>query len=568
MKRIMVFISSSMAEFIGLILLLILYGLVTQLGSFFTDQEIYLLEFANRIFNDNFFKSEFGNHYSVIPVSPLLTLMVSLIFKIFSTKIFCIKVVMLAISFLSLLVFYILGARLFHGGVASISTLFLIATWGFFSNSSSLNGAMIYFFLVLTSLLLFFHWFDSAFRSKTYAKSLCYHFLALGLFLGLSFCTYGISGILFPVLVMLLTLLLSRKEMLLKEIRYPWLVVPFFVVLLIWIISGIFLFGYPVNFLSSLVRFNPSFSHVWEPFAYLLPLAIFLIPALMTKDIWVRAIVSYQKILYLLAAWAFCGFIFLVLFPDFHQAFSLLIVAPAIIWLGFYLGEIFRNPLIPFSIQLVMDSMALIGLILSVCFIVLTFQIIPPYMQGRFIILSFALPMISLVLLFLRDFTISRILPLYVVPSALVLCILAQATVMPVVRFKPAQELYPLISSYDMKLSHTRILEWIPDKTANSTVSNIDFAVRDKVVPVSNRTELESMIQTRQGILYLILPEKVFYNLPFTVRDMGSIAGVSWQWKKPLTFSVCFKALKNEMLDFDALSEPVLLFKISELPYP
>jgi hypothetical protein len=267
-----------------------------------------------------------------------------------------------------------------------------------------------------------------------------------------------------------------------------------------------------------------------------------------------------------MVAWLGWSFVFLLFCSDFHESFSLLAISPLIVWLGFYLSEIFRNPLFPFPLQLAVDSMIFTGLLLSVVLMILTFQIVPHPMIGGFVLLSFVLAILSIVMLLLRDYTISRLLPSYLLPFSLLICVLAKLTIEPLFYHNSAQELARLLPRQTLETANTTILEWADN--AQNTASMIRFItpLKNKVFMVNSEEQLEAKIQTRQGSVYLILPEAQFYDLPASVRGMGYPMGSSWQWKVPLSFTLLTQALFNETLDFKALSEPVILFKIPAMP--
>lgn len=564
MKRIFSLIPGTIYEFFGIALLIAMYWWTIQWGAPPIGKELHLLEAAREALNNQKFYYPTYNESLYIPVAPLLTVLISLLFKFLSIKLLLIRGVMLMISISALFAFYSLGVRVFHASVGVLGAGFILATWGFFSNSSAVNGAMLYFLLVVLAFLLFYHWFDSAFRSRTYARSLYPCFILLGILFGLAFCAQGIPGVLFPVVVMLITLAVSGKLALLKDVHYSWMLLPFAGIVLLWSVLGAISIGF-VPFILVLSRINPAFLYLGEPILYLIPIIPLLLPSLFAKDIWGRAVLTYNRGLLLLITWFFAALIFLFLFSEMHEAFSLLIIAPALLWMAFYLSEIFRNPLIPRSLQLVVDGLILSGLFLSVCLIIITFQIVPPSLSPLFVLFSSLLPLISLALLFLRDSSISRALPVYIIPSALVLCILAKMTIEPLIRFKPDQELYRLFPAYELQHSDTAIIEWISDEQSPSVIRFIT-PLSNRVMAVNDPIAMESLIQTRQGLLYLVIPEAQFYNLPFSVREMGSIVKTSWRWKEPLTIPLVVRALLDETLDFEALSEPVFLFKIPTTP--
>jgi 4-amino-4-deoxy-L-arabinose transferase-like glycosyltransferase len=559
MKRILSLIPGSIFQFMGLALMLFLYWWAAQLAGPPGGKELYLLETAREaLYNQRFYYPTY-NEALHPPVAPLLAVVMSVIFKLFSVKVLLARAVVLLLAILSVVIFYFVGARLLNATVGALAAGLLIATWGFFTNSHIVNGAMLYFSLVIFSFLLFYHWYDSAYRSRTFARSLLYHFILLGIALGLAFCTYGIPGILFPVLIMFSTLAIANKLEMLADIRYPWLLMPLAVVVFVWMVLGVFAIG-PVSFLNALFTIRPGFSYLWEPLTYFLPVLPLFLPAMFAKDIWGRALLTHYKSLFLMVSWLAWSLIFLVLCPELHEAFSLLAIAPAVLWLGYYLGEVFRNPLVPFSLQLVVDGIILVGLVVSVCFILLTFQIVPKEMMQPFVVLSFSLPLISIVLLLLRDFTISRLMPLYLIPCAVFVCILAKVTIEPLIQFQPDQELYRHLSMQELADPNAAILQW----GSENGPSMIRFItpLKNKITSVNDQAQLEALIQTRTGLLYLVLPEEHFYTLPYSVRQMGYIQGVSWQWRQPLTLSLLIDALRNETMDFEALTEPVFLFKV------
>lgn len=564
MKHILPFLQGSLAELSGLVLLMLVYWWATQLAVPPSGKELHLLEAAREAVTNHHFFYPTYNETVLVPVSPLLTVFVSLIFKFFATTILTARTLILVLSFVSLLLFYVLGSRIFHPTVGLLSTGFMIASWGFFTNSHMANGAMLYLLLMIISFMLFFHWFDIAFRSRTFAKSLYVHFSMLGFTLGMAFCTLGIPGLLFPLLVMLTSIVLSKRPEILKDIQYTWLLVPLGVIILLWLILGSLSVGF-LTFISTLFPLQAKWQLLAEPLIYLLPVLPLILPAVLSKDIWNRGFISYQKRLCLMFAWLIWSLIFLGLFGSFHEVFALMAIAPVILWLGFYLSEVFRNPLFPFSLQLTLDFMIILALATSVCCIILTMQVVPPQLVDNFVLLTFALPGIAILLLLLRDFTISRLFPAYVIPFSLLLCILAKGSLVSLLEFHPAQELASTLSMEKLQQPHSSILEWSPHQDTPSII-RFSTPLENKVKIVSHQAELESAIQTREGPLYLILPESVFYNLPPSVRESGYVLSTSWQWKQPINVFVLFKALKNEMLTFAELSEPVFLFEMPVNP--
>lgn len=551
-----------MGEILGLILLVLIYWWASQMAGSLSGKELHLLEAARETLqNHRFFYPSYNfNDTLQIPSSPLLATFISIVFQFFSTTLLSARIIVLILSLLTLLIFYVLGSRLFHPSVGALSAGFALATWGFFSNSHALNGAVLYLMLVLIIFLLFFHWFDSAFRSRTFARSLYVHFALIGFTLGLTFCTHGIPGLLFPVVVMISAVALSNRIELLKDVHYPWLAVPFGVVILLWSIMGILSVG-PLAFLKTLFPISPNLAYLGEPILYFLPSLPLIIPGLFSKDMWSRALMTYHKALFLMGAWVAWSLIFLLLFGNLHEAFSLLLMMPALLWLGFYLNEIFRNPIIPFSLQITVDSMILFGLIASVCSVILTFQIVPPDLRIGFIAFSFVLTLSSMALVFLRDLTISRALPMYIIPCSLLLCILAKGALEPLFLFQPAQTLSPLISSEKLNVQGASILEWTHTDPSPS-ITRFLTPLKNSVTFINDQDTLEALIQTRQGPMYLLIPEDQFYSLPYSVREEGYPLGTSWRWRKPLTLWTLVQALYDETLDFNTLSEPMMLFEV------
>lgn len=547
-------------EVAGLLLLLLVYGWAVNTTPLPVGKELYLLESAREaLLNPGLYYPTY-NHNLHIPVSPLLSVITSLLFWVMGTAIFSARVLVLVFAAASLVLFYMLGSRTFHQQVGMLSAGFLLATWGFFYNSHIANGAVLYFGLICLIFLLFFHWFDSAYRSRTYAKSLFPNFILIGLALGLAFCASGIPGVLFPLAVMATTLAISNRMELAAEVHYAWLWGPFLLVVGIWCVLGAPAVGF-VPFVLAQVRFQPNITYLLEPVLYILPVLPFLAPALFTKDIWSRAVVSYQKTLYLLVAWLGWGLVFLLLCRDYHEAFSLLVICPAVLWVGFYLSEIFRNPLFPMALQLVLDSLILGGFVASIAIILLTFQLAPPSLFGHFVTLSFALAVSSILLLLLKELTISRVMPFYLIPCSLLLCVLLQSTLLPLFQSDPNPELLQAFPTQEFASRNLTILHW-QDNPEKPSIWRLISPMKTKVAAVNNRTQLESLIQTRSGPLYLILPEKQFYDLPYGVKESGYLIGTSWQWREPLSVFTLLHALSNEMLDFNTLAEPVYLFQV------
>jgi hypothetical protein len=419
---------------------------------------------------------------------------------------------------------------------------------------------MLYLMLMIITFLLFFHWFDIAFRSRTFARSLYVHFITLGVTLGLAFCTHGIPGLLFPLAVMGTTVFLSNRPEILKDVHYTWLLVPLGSIMLLWSILGGVSLGI-WDYLKTIFMIRPDFHNFGEPVLYLLPVLPLLFPALLNKDMWNRAIISYQKGLFLLFAWVGWSVVFMLLCSDCHETFALLTLTPAILWIGFYLSEVFRNPLFPFSLQLVVDSLILMALIVSVCIIILTMQLVPPQFMGGFILLTIMLPVMAVILLVLRDFTISRVFPFYIIPCSLLLCILAKNSLVPMMSFHPAQDLALSLHAGKLTDSNAAVLEWESDQKTPSVIRFLT-PLKNKVTAIHSQETLESMIQTRQGPVYLILPEPVFYGLPASVRENGFVLAKSWHWKEPMTLWTLLTALQNETMDFQSLSEPVYLYEV------
>ncbi len=563
MKRVLPFLSSSIIELLGLLLVIGLYWFGTEWSALPIGKELYLLEGAREaLYNPGIFHPTY-DQTPFIPVSPLLTAIVGIAFKLTGPSILVARAIAFVLSLGTLAIFYILGARMFHGAASALSCAFLLGTWGFFYNSHIANGATLFVGLVLLILILFFHWFDSAFRSRTYARSLYTHFIAIGALLGIAFLTYGLSGVLFPLLVMATTVYLSNRIELSTDIHYLWAIVPFLIVTGLGLLMGVPAMG--LELVWSLFKIHFSIFKVGEPLLYLLPILPVIIPALTNKDIWGRALLSHQKALLLLASCTLWSFVFLLFFAHLHEAFSILAMMPVLIWLGYYLSEIFRNPLVPLSLQIVIDFFILAGLVLSVCFILLTFQIVPPELQRNFVLLSLALPVVSIILLFLRDVMISRILLLMLIPYGFVFCFMMQLTFTPLFQHHPQQTLARFLPPQRHFTPNITVLEWDNGRVAPSLV-RFRTPVGNEYKLVRDQAQLESLIQTRSGPMYLVLPESIFYKLPYSVREMGTFLKTSWQWKEPLTMTDLTDALANEMVDFDRLSEPVILFRIPAHP--
>ncbi len=562
MKQILPLLRSTLIDTGVVVVLALVYWWGSQLAGPPIGNELQLIETAREALHNHGFFYPTYNEVLQIPISPLLTVFVSAVFKFFSTTIITARALMLVISLLTLYLFYVLASRFFHTSVGMLSTGFILASWGFFTNSHLANGAMLYVMLVLITLMLFFHWFDSAFRSRTFAKSLYVHFILIGCTLGLMFCTFGLPGVAFPLLIMGSSVYLSNRTELFEDIHYTWMLTPMAAIILIWSALSIFSIGF-IPYLQTLLPFSPGLQHIGEPILYFLPVLPLIVPAVLNKDMWNRAILSYQKSLFVMAAWMVWSGIYLIFFSKFHEAFSLLLIMPAILWIGFYLSEVFRNPIVPNSLQWVVDSIILLSLFLSVIFILLTDQIAPPGMGSRFLLFSLSLPTIAVALLFLRDVTISRAMPMYLIPCGLLLCMLTKYTIEPLFLHEPTQVLAPLVSQTDLKNPDAAIIEWAPNQNQPTAIRFLT-PLQNKVLPAHNQVQLESLIQTRRGPLYMILPEAQYYDLPDSVREDAFLVGHSWQWNEPLTLWTLWKALQNETLSFSTLSHNVLLVMIPD----
>ncbi len=564
LKQIFSFFQNSWVEILGIILLFAMYGWGLKLAGPPTGKELYLIEAAREAFHNHHLFYPSYNHVLNIPISPLITALISVLFKFLPTTFVTARTFELVVALLSLFIVYTLGAQVFHPSVGFLTAGFMIATWGFFTNSHIVNGAVFYFLIVLLIFILFYQWFDGAFRSKTYAKSLYYHFIAIGCLLGIAFCTYGFPGVLYPLAIMLTTILLSNKPEVIADVHYPWMYVPLGIISVLWIILGSILMGV-VPFMHALFNFSPSFSFLGEPFLYLLPIIPLALPALIAKDIWGRGLLTYGKVLILMFSWFAWSFVFLLFFSNFHEAFSLLAMTPPLLWIGFYLNEVFRNPVVPKPLQWTVDSIILIGLLLSICCILLTFQIVPPNMVVRFLLLSFLLPTISVLLLLLRDYTISRNLPFYLIPCGLLLCLMAKYTFTPLMHFQPTQAFSQKLHTAMLDDPDTLIVEWVSQQNTPSLLRFI-APMKDNVIDVTDESQVISLIQSRKGPVYLVLPEKQYFDLPQNIREMGYSLDKSWQWRSPLTILRMIQALENEMLDFKSLTEPVYLVKFPLRP--
>jgi 4-amino-4-deoxy-L-arabinose transferase-like glycosyltransferase len=522
--------------------------------SFAPEETVLLLTARDAVMSGPFFSSLLGGAASA-NLSALWTILTGMLFALFSPSVWLARIPVMIAAISTLILFARLGSRLFHPPVGLTATGFMLATWGFFSGSTLISGAMAYVLVVISLFLLFFDWFDSTFRSRTYARSLYLHFIGMGTLLGIAFLLYGLAGILFPTMGMLTTVLLCRRGEFLIDIHYRWLTIPLGLLMLIGLVAGSIWGG--LSFWVELVHIQPTLKHLGDPLIGLLPVMPLLLPALTDKDLWGRALLLYNRAVCLLIAWFLWGLLFLILHGPMHQVWSLLVMLPLLIVLGVYLTEVFRNPVIPKALRLVLDGMTLLGLILGVAVLVLTFQILPPELKMAGFMLALLLPLVSIIMGVVRDASTSRFLVLAIVPCGILLCILTQFAVKPLFYPQPGWTLARQISAESTPKQPAEVLAWY------SLTPGAQLGLpHQPVVAITRQLQLESRIQTREGILYLMLPETTYYQLPPEVRAMTYMLAQTWQWKAPLQADVLWQALLNETLDFDTLSGPVLWVKI------
>jgi hypothetical protein len=258
------------------------------------------------------------------------------------------------------------------------------------------------------------------------------------------------------------------------------------------------------------------------------------------------------------AGWSF---IFSIFCSNYHEAFSLLMAIPVLLWLGYYLNEIFRNPVLPKPLSVTLDAMIFLAFAFGIMTLVLTFQIVPPDLKLPFFLMCALLPLLAIIVMLLKDITISRALPLYVLPGALIFCVLLRLTYQPLFEMNPDRAFSSFITRQVRYSPDLQILSWAQNEKTPSYVRFV-LPLNIAVTPLNQMDMLESAIQTRRGPVDIIIPESQFYNLPPSVREEGYVLKTAWQWRSPLSLWTLLAALQNETLDFKALAEPVFLLEV------
>jgi len=93
--------------------------------------------------------------------------------------------------------------------------------------------------------------------------------------------------------------------------------------------------------------------------------------------------------------------------------------------------------------------------------LVLTFQVVPPDLKLPFFLMCALLPLLAIVVMLLKDITISRALPLYVLPGALIFCVLLRLTYQPLFEMNPDRAFSSFLTRQVRYSPDLQILSWV-----------------------------------------------------------------------------------------------------------